>query len=374
MKRSFIREILEARNENSISFAGGLPDESLFPLKALQTCAKKVLENPKSLQYSASMGILELREMIARRYCKKGFETSTREIMITTGSQQALNLIAQGYLDKEVALEAPTYLGALGVFKMHAIACKQMRLDKEGLVLEDLRKTLKTSKALYLIPDFQNPSALRYSEKRRKEVASLCQEAGALLIEDAAYEELYFDKSARAIASYMPERSFHMGSFSKILARGLRVGWIRCSESLMKKILPIKEVMDLHTSSLDQMLILEYLKTNTLETHLEKLRRAYKKKMLIFAHGLKTELSAFEFDHPEGGMFIYGKLKGISTSSLVKACMKRDVLMVPGIEFYASRGCDDEIRFNFTSASEVQIIKGLKIINKEVLALKEYSK
>ena len=168
MKRSFIREILEARNEKSISFAGGLPDEALFPLNALQICAQKVLQDPKSLQYSASMGILELREMIAHRYCEKGFKTSASEIMITTGSQQALNLITQGYLDKEVAVEAPSYLGALGVFNLHNLECKEIFLDKEGLVLEDLRKTLKTSKALYLIPDFQNPSALRYSENAVK--------------------------------------------------------------------------------------------------------------------------------------------------------------------------------------------------------------
>ncbi len=369
MKRSYIREILEAKNERTISFAGGLPDEELFPVKEFELCMNEVLKKPSSLQYSESQGLQDLRALIAHRYTQKGFKTSADEILITTGSQQALNLISLGFLNEGVNIETPSYLGALGVFNLHKVKTQSLKMDREGVLLQSLATHLKTIKAAYLIPDFQNPTGLLYSKNRRKDVAKMIKEQGALLVEDGAYEELYFEGHSAAISRYIPDESLHIGSFSKILAPGLRLGWIRGGRNYIDKLLPLKEIFDLHSSTLDQALIIHYLKNFDIEKQLEKIREKYSKKMHFFASTLRAILPSFEFEMPKGGMFIYGSFKDISTCALARACMKEEVLFVPGIEFYFGNEKDDEIRFNFTAATQEECERGVYLIKKCLLLL-----
>lgn len=362
MKRSYIREILEATDENTISFAGGLPDKTLFPMKELDKSLRSVLKDSSTLQYGLSSGLESLRQKIAARYTEKGLYTRPDEILVTTGSQQALNLIALESLDDGVTIEEPSYLGAISVFGLHKIPMQSMTLEDDGVELEGFSKSLQATRAAYLITDFQNPTGRRYSKEKREAVARIIDESDALLIEDGAYEELYFDHALPSISSMIPEKSLHMGSFSKILAPGLRVGWIRGSRKNITRLLPVKEALDLHTSTLTQSLIDIYWERFGLDTRLSVIREAYYEKMYFFASRLRETLPAFEFEEPKGGMFIYGRLRGIDSRTLARYCMDRDVLLVPGEEFYAGDSGKDKIRFNFTNASPVEIEKGLQVI------------
>jgi len=362
MKRSFIREILDVITKESISFAGGLPDAALFPLEAFRRAADTALQEASALQYSASQGYGPLREKIARRYSDAGFATHAEEILITTGSQQAINLIAMSVLHKGVTVELPAYLGALSAFRLAGVTTDGVALEADGVDMDAFRKSIAVTRAAYLIPDFQNPTGVSYSIEKRNAVAQAMQETGALLIEDAAYSELYFGRSMPAISAAMPQESFHLGSFSKILVPGLRVGWVRASEANIRRILPIKEALDLHTSSLDQRIIDAYWDANGVDAHIAEIRRSYEAKKNVMAETLLALLPEFEFNMPRGGMFIYGRIPGVDTKALVRRCLERDVVFVPGAEFYPEEGGSDEIRFNFSHATPEQMQKGIQII------------
>ncbi len=359
MQRSFIREILDIITSDTISFAGGLPDPTLFPSDALKICASEILSDPSALQYASSQGELSLREKIAARYSKRGFPTEAAEILITTGSQQALNLIALAFLKRSVSVELPAYLGALGVFDLHGISVEGIALEAEGICPARLDATLKKTGAAYLIPDFQNPTGLRYSLQRREEVAALIKAHDALLIEDAAYSELYFDEHYPAISMTLPQHSFHIGSFSKIIAPGLRVGWIRTSREHMGALLAIKERLDLHTATFNQRLINAYWERYGFESHISHIRKTYCSKMEAMADTLDTLLPQFAFERPHGGMFLYGTLSGMDTKALVRRALKHGVAFVPGGEFYPNATCNDTIRFNFTHTDVAQMREGI---------------
>ncbi len=364
MKRSFVREILESIDEQTISFAGGLPNEKLFPSKQLKKCAKKVLKDKNIYQYSLSNGILPLRQKIAKRYTNEGFETNEENIMITTGSQQAMFILAKYFEQKEITLECPSYLGAINIFKLNNIKMNSIKLKEKGIKLNDFEKSFKKNKLAYLIPDFQNPTSKTYSEKSRKEVASIIRKYNGLLIEDSPYSELYFDKKMTSISSYIPNNSFHLGSFSKTLSPSLRLGWIRASKELIDSLMIIKESIDLHSSGISQHILNEYLSDeNMYEEHIQTIRNNYKKKMNYFCKCLDKYLPTFKYKKPKGGMFIYGSFKDIDTFKLVQKTMKEKVLFVPGNQFYENKELENnQIRFNFTNSKLKNMKKGIKKI------------
>ena len=362
MKRQFIREILDVITTDTISFAGGLPDPALFPLDAFQSAAERALKDPSSLQYSRSQGFAPLREKIARRYSERGFATRPEEILITTGSQQAINLIALSMLQEGVTIELPAYLGALSVFRLAKTPVDGVEIEADGIVLEPFERSVAATKAAYLVTDFQNPTGVRYSLEKREAVAAILKKNDALLIEDAAYGELYFNRPMTPISASMPERSFHLGSFSKILVPGLRVGWVRASEANLRRILVVKEALDLHTSTLGQRLIDGYWEAEGLDAHIDTIRRHYGAKKRALADILREELPEFSFVEPDGGMFIYGRLHGVDTKALVERSLERDVAFVPGCEFYPESAAHDEIRFNFTHATPEQMRQGIGTI------------
>ncbi len=362
MKRSFIREILDVITKDTISFAGGLPDAALFPVEEFQNAAATVLQEASALQYSSSQGYAPLREKIAKRYSDAGFETHADEILITTGSQQALNLIAMSVLPKGVTVELPAYLGALSAFKMAGVSIDGVALEADGVDMDAFVRSIARTHAAYLIPDYQNPTGVSYSPQKRHAIAEAMQSSGALLIEDAAYSELFFDRRSAAISAFMPDESFHLGSFSKILVPGLRVGWIRASETNIRRILPVKETLDLHTSSLDQRIINAYWEANGIDTHIADIRRSYEAKKCEMAEMLRILLPEFKFNEPKGGMFIYGKIPGTDTKALLQRCLERDVVYVPGSEFYPDGGGSEEIRFNFSHSTPQQMQTGIEVI------------
>lgn len=359
MQRSYIREILDLTTASTISFAGGLPDPTLFPTEALKDAADAILRRAEVLQYGRSQGRSTLREKIAARYSAAGFTTHADQILITTGSQQALNLIAVAFLKRGVTVEVPSYLGALGVFRLYGAPVHGVALRRDGIDVDALKQGLKQTGAAYLIPDFQNPTGGRYTLPRRHEAVEALLASGAVLIEDAAYSELYFDVPSPSLSHLMPEQSFHIGSFSKILSPGLRVGWIRADVSKIRQLLAVKEVMDLHTSTLTQHLIDHFWQTHGLEAHLQMLRRTYRTKMAVMAKALRAEIPELVFEEPDGGMFLYGAWPGVDTRELARRCMAADVAIVPGREFYGSDGPEDEMRLCFTGETRPRIQDGV---------------
>jgi len=330
MKRSFIREILEHTSSETISFAGGLPDVSLFPREALQSATHTALENAESLQYGTSTGYAPLKEQIAGHYCKRGFPTTPENIFITSGSQQGLDIICRYHYGASITIEKPSYLGAFNIFKLNNMKEYSVPIAVDGIELEGFRKSIAKSKLAYLIPDFQNPSARCYSDEHRKEIADIIRESQTLLIEDAPYSELYFHAPHKSISQMLPKQSYHLGSFSKVLSPALRVGWIRADVELLTPLIAYKEAMDLHTSGITQRMVWEYLKDGTLyEKHLQTLRVAYQEKMRYFSKQLDLHLPSFEYTQPKGGMFIYGRFKGVDTRALVQECPNHEIEIPP---------------------------------------------
>ena len=363
MKRSFIREILESIDGETISFAGGLPDEKLFPLQELKDAAIKAFEDPKNLQYTLSNGIKPLREKIAGFYNKEGFATKPENILVTTGSQQGLYVIAKYFSGKPIVVEEPSYLGAVNVFKMNALLMQPTKLNFDGIDADAFAQNYKDAKLAYLIPDFQNPTGSQYNEQRRDAVAKIVAKEGGYIIEDAPYSELYFGSKMQNISSRIPDNSLHLGSFSKTLSPSLRIGWIRGNEEIIRALTMIKETIDLHSSSLSQYVLSNYLEDEArYEKHLETLRAAYKEKADMFVEALRAELPEFEFETPKGGMFVFGRLKGFDTFKLVYECMKEKVVYVPANQFFQDGRVSDEIRFNYTYSTKEQMHEGLRRI------------
>jgi len=365
MKRSFIREILEHTNSQTISFAGGLPMASLFPNEALRASANQVLQDANILQYGRSTGYEPLKEKIAYFYNQDGFRTSAENIMITSGSQQALDIICRYNANQKITIESPSYLGAMNIFMLNGLQQDAIELQSSGIELEAFSKSFKKSRLAYLIPDFQNPTGISYRQNRREEIAKIIEKEGGLLIEDAPYAKLYFENESQSISSLLPNQSYHLGTFSKTLAPALRIGWIRADKKLLEPLIAYKEAMDLHTNGLSQAILDDYLSDiEQYKKHLTLLRENYKQKMEFFAQSLDTILPSFRYERPKGGMFIYGSLPNIDSSKLIDKALKEGVVFVPAVEFYISDEPTNEIRFNFSLASEDEVVLGLERIAK----------
>ncbi len=360
LKRSYIREILDAINEQTISFAGGLPDDSLFPLEQLKEASNKVFESSKCLQYSKSIGDDNLREKIAEIYTKYlSFPTTKDEVLITTGSQQAFDIISKTFIDKSLFVQSPTYIGALGSFKI---------LDKEIYEyknLSSLKKSLEKNDCVYIMSDFSNPTTKSISAKKREDYAKVINEKKTFLIEDGAYSLLSFDGKLKIPLASKVKNSFHLGSFSKIVAPGLRVGWIRTSKENISKLLIAKESLDLHTSTLSQMIINQYLEDNKLFEHIAIIRKEYEKKMKFMAKCLKRYLPSFSFKRPKGGMFIYGEFEE-NSFILAKKVLEKNVAFVPAQVFFKDEKESNFARFNYTNSTFEEIERGIKIISTNI--------
>lgn len=354
IERSYIREILDATNENTISFAGGLPDLNLFPMKELKKASSKVFKNPLSMQYSKSQGNESLREKIASIYTNNfDFPTTKDEILITTGSQQAFDIISKTFFEKEVFVQSPSYLGALSAFKILGLDIKEFKKTSS------LKNSLKQNSGLYIMSDFINPTTKCLSKKRREEILSIIKEKKSYIIEDAAYSLLNFNAKIKKPISKDYEKSFHLGSFSKIVAPGLRVGWIRTKKELIDEILVSKEALDLHTPTFNQMLLNQYLEDNDLFKHLELIRKKYKNKMEFMSACMEKYIPSFTFEKPKGGMFIYGHFQEDSFI-LAKKALEKNIAFVPASVFFSDKRVSKEARFNFSNSTKKEIEKGIK--------------
>ncbi|GAA4062834.1 PLP-dependent aminotransferase family protein [Amphibacillus indicireducens] len=377
VQKSFIREILKiTENPDVISFAGGLPNPDSFPIKAIQQASEKVLADYGSsvLQYSSTEGYLPLREYIAERYYQRfGLSVEADEILITSGSQQALDLIGKILLNKgdQVVLERPGYLGAIQAFSIFEPEFQSVALNDDGIDLNQLADTLKVHnpKLFYTLPNFHNPSGVTYSAENREKIAERLKQHQTILIEDDPYSELRFiGEDLPPIKKFLGDQSIMLGSFSKIVAPAMRLGWICAQGELMEKLIIAKQAADLHTNYYSQRIVHQFLTDNDLENHIEKIRQMYKQKRESMVAMIEKYFpKEIKSTQPEGGMFLWVTLpEGMSSLELFDLAAKENVAFVPGDPFYVNGENVNTLRLNYTNSSEAMIEEGIKRLAKVI--------
>jgi 2-aminoadipate transaminase len=372
MKPSCIREMLKAAaTPGFISFAGGLPDPTTFPVPQLIAAAQRVMvRNPTSaLQYGVAEGDIRLRQWVVdRALAMRGIQTSVDDVIITHGSQQALDLIGKVFLNRNdtIIVESPTYLSAIHAFTMFEPRFFGIPMQTDGIDADALATALQHCNApiAYLIPNFQNPSGTLYSEANRQRVAEALRESSTILIEDDPYRDLYFDtEPPPSIASYIPERSVCIGSFSKILAPGFRLGWVYAPKALLKKLIIARQAADLCPSSYTQFIAGEFLTSPDFEQHLVQTRTLYRKKRDMMMDLLQKTLPDATIIQPRGGMFIWVALAiTMSTSVLMEKLIPRGIAIAPGRPFFPDGVNDYCMRLNFTNADEESMRRGVSVM------------
>ncbi|WP_058953419.1 PLP-dependent aminotransferase family protein [Clostridium tyrobutyricum] len=380
VQKSFIREILKVtENPNIISFAGGLPNPLSFPIKEVEEASIKVLNENGSdvLQYSTTEGYRPLREYIAQRYLKRfGLKVDADEILITNGSQQGLDLLGKIFLNKDdnVLIERPGYLGAIQAFSIFEPVFNSVPVNNDGVDIDLLEKSLamNSPKLFYTVPNFQNPSGTTYSEKNRKAAADILKKYDTILIEDDPYGELRFiGEDLQPIKTYLGDKSVMLGSFSKIVAPAMRLGWICAKGEIMEKLITAKQAADLHTNYYSQRVVHQFLMDNDIEDHIKKIRKLYKGQRdcmvsmieRYFPEGIKST-------KPEGGMFLWVTLpEGISSLELFDLAAKENVAFVPGDPFYVNVKGSNTLRLNYTNSDEKSIEEGIKRLSRAIRKL-----
>jgi 2-aminoadipate transaminase len=374
MNPSFIREILKVTEKPGIiSFAGGLPSPLTFPIPEFATACAKVLadDGKAALQYAASEGFAPLRAQVAANL---PWAVDPDQILITTGSQQGLDLLAKILIDEgsPIAVETPTYLGALQAFTPMQPSVVSINSDDEGIDIADLKLKSKGARFLYVLPNFQNPTGRSMTEARRAALSAACQEIGLPIVEDNPYGELWFDTPAPLpLTARNPEGCIYLGSFSKVLAPGLRLGYMVIPKALYPKILQAKQAADLHTPSFNQRVASEVMKGDFLEQHVPMIRALYKSQRDAMLLALAREMpvtpgntdASVTWNSPAGGMFLWVRLPaGLNAVDLLSKAVEKNVAFVPGSPFYAANPDPRTLRLSFVTATVDQINVGMKAL------------
>jgi len=374
MKSSAIREILKiTERPDIISFAGGLPAPELFPIQALKEACAKVLDThgPKSLQYSLTMGVLPLREILAERLSKKGLPVTIDNLFITGGSQQGLDLVAKVFLNEGDPLlcENPTYLGAIQAFNAFRPKYVTVEMDQEGMIVEQAEEKIKEHhpRFIYVVADFQNPSGITMSLKRRKQLVTLAEKYQIPIVDDNPYGELrYVGENIPSLQSLGKDLVIELGTFSKIVSPGLRIGWGIVSTEITTMFERLKQGADLHTNTFAQYVVYEYIKAGNLDRHIEEIKASYSERRGVMIEALKEHFPEdVRWYEPEGGLFLWAELpKGISATDLLPVAVEQKVAYVPGKPFYPHGDKDNTLRLNFSNAKPDEIREGIKRLGK----------
>jgi len=369
--KSFIREILEVtENPEVISFAGGLPNPRFFPVEEIAVASSDVLAGAdiSALQYSTTEGYQPLREYIAQRYRdKKKLDISADEILITNGSQQGLDLIGKVFIGKDdrVVIEKPAYLGAIQAFAVYEPLFCPVPLLEDGIDIDQLKNVLGEHriKLFHTVINFQNPSGISYSQYKRQELAKVFELHDAIVVEDDPYGELRFAGIApQSMWSLLGGRVVLLGSFSKTIAPGLRLGWICAGREIMDKLVVAKQASDLHSNSLCQRIVYQYLMSNNVDRHIETIITAYKKQRDVMVAAIEEDFPAeVRFTRPEGGMFLWVTLpERLSALELFEHAVKEKVAFVPGTPFFVDGDGRNNMRLNFSNSDQDRIKEGIR--------------
>jgi 2-aminoadipate transaminase len=378
--RSFIREILKVSLDRTvISFAGGLPNRDLFPAEEIKKATARVFEiyGNDIFQYSNSEGGLKLRQYIAKRYKeKKNLDIHPENILITNGAQQGLDLIGKTLLNEGegVIIEEPGYLGAIQAFSIYRPKFLPVTVAENGVDIAGLKKIAASEKAklMYTVPNFQNPCGITYSDRNRREIVDILSGTSTFLVEDDPYGELRFSGERKTpFAKLMPGQTILLGSFSKIVVPGFRVGWIVAPEHIFNKLLVAKQASDLHTCHFTQYIIHQYLLDNDIDAHIAKIVAAYGGQCRKMLGCIEKYFPAdVEYTRPEGGMFLWAKLPGAMASlALFELAVKEKVIFVPGDPFYTTGIKSPAFRLNFSCVDEATIETGIERLGKAIRQL-----
>ncbi len=375
--RSFIREILKVTLDSSvISFAGGLPNRQLFPVDRLKEATCKVFETHGRdvLQYANSEGHAGLREYISARYKEKAnLNVPADNILITNGSQQGLDLLGKTILNDNdaVVIEEPGYLGAIQAFSLYRPTFLPVPVSLAGMDPDVLETVLSDNrpKLIYSVPNFQNPSGISYSEQNRRDLAKILERTDTILIEDDPYGELRFSGVAKpSFKALLPENTVLLGSFSKSLVPGFRLGWIVARSELMQKLITAKQATDLHTSHFTQGIVCQFLQDNDADEHIRMIRDVYGQQCNAMISSIQRFFPPeVTYTQPEGGMFLWAELPhGMVAADLFELAVEDKVVFVPGDPFYVRGKGHNTLRLNF-SCSDVDTIEvGIERLGKAI--------
>jgi len=378
LEPSVIREILKVTERPGIiSLAGGLPAPESFPVEAMrEACIRVLTDTPReALQYAASEGYGPLRDWVAAQLGSQGMKVEASQVLITTGSQQGLDLVGKVLIDagSRVAVEAPTYLGALQAFTPYEPEFVAVDCDEQGLV-PDALAAAAGARFLYLLPNFQNPSGRSMGAARRAEVVQAAARAGLPLVEDNPYGELWFDAAPPPpLAAAAGEGAIYLGSFSKVLAPGLRLGYVVAPPALCPKLLQAKQAADLHTPGFNQRVAHEVIRNGFLDTHLPKVRARYKAQRDAMREALDKHLPAgCRFNVPAGGMFFWVELPdGLDAVALLPQAVEAGMAYVPGAPFYCEAPRANTLRLSFVTVAPVLIEQGVAALGRVLRAALE---
>jgi 2-aminoadipate transaminase len=393
MKNSAIRELLKFTEQTDvISFAGGLPAPDVFPVEEFKAACTFVLDNfgAQALQYGATDGYLPLREMISRHTNRLGISVNSSNILITSGSQQALDLLGMVFINPgdHIVVESPTYLGALQAWNAYGAEYIQVACDEEGMCVDELEEALRTGpKFIYVLPNFQNPTGVTLSLERRKKLVELADRYGVPIVEDDPYGQLRYEgeslPAVELIDANRRERNGHytgnviyLSSFSKILAPGLRLAWMIAPTEVISKLITAKQGADLHTATFNQIVAHEISQHGFLDRHILRIQDTYRVRRDAMLESLEEHMpESVSWTHPHGGLFLWATVpQNLDTTELFTKAVAEKVAFVPGDSFYATSKVTNTMRLNFSCCKPEVINEGIsrlgKIIKAELVAKK----
>ena len=371
MNSSVVRETLKLTSRpDIISFAGGMPAPEVFPVEAMRAASDKVLTTagPMALQYGPSDGYRPLREKIAARHRREGMACRPEDILMINGSQQGLDLAGKLFLDPGdlVVCENPTYTAALSTFRSYECGFLPIDTDDDGMILEDLEQKLAANpraKLIYVIPTFQNPTGRTWSLERRKGLLALTEQYHLPILEDNPYGELRFEGTDIPTLRSMDTHGnvVYMGSFSKILSPGIRLGWLVAAPEMLGMFETAKQGSDLQASTYIQMMVDTYLADNDLDTDIRALNALYRSRRdLMLSVMEETFPEGSHWTHPNGGLFLWVTLpEGVDTAAIMPQAVERKVAYIPGQTFFADGDVTNTLRLNFSNANEAHIVEGI---------------
>lgn len=376
LKGSIIREILKVtQRPEVISFAGGLPSPKTFPVERMRAAFDRVLSTSgtTALQYGPTDGYLPLRDFIARSLSEHGATILPEQVMMISGSQQGLDLLGKVLLDEgsTALVETPSYLGALQAFSVYRPRIISVEMDEHGVIPGSVAAKGAGARLMYSLPNFQNPSGLTLSVERRAELVETCARMHLPLVEDDPYGALcYRGEPLPKMLTMNPDGIIYMGSFSKVLTPGIRLGYVVAPLPLMHKLEQAKQAADLHTAQLTQMVVYEVIKDGFLDEHIPTIRTFYSKQCDIMLDALKKHFPAgVTWTIPDGGMFIWVRLpKHIDSMALGKEAIAQNVAFVPGVPFYAENPETNTMRLSFVTVPPERIYEGIEKLGKLIAA------
>ncbi|WP_204331642.1 aminotransferase class I/II-fold pyridoxal phosphate-dependent enzyme [Geodermatophilus sabuli] len=376
-----VRELLALLDRPEvISFAGGLPAPELFDLDGVRAAFDQVLWGPharRALQYAPTEGDRALRARVAARMTGRGLSTCVDDLLVTSGSQQALSLLATALLDPGavVLVEDPTYLAALQCFQLAGARVVPVRTDEDGIDPVALGEAIRSERPalLYLVPTFANPTGRTMPEHRRAEVAELTARHGVWVVEDDPYGELRYRGAPVTPLAAQPgadEHVVHLGSFSKVAAPGLRLGWLRAPSRLLPALTVAKQAADLHTSTVDQAAAAAWFAATDVESHVLRLCSAYRERRDAMVEALPSALPpGSTWTEPDGGMFVWARLPGdVDAAGLLAGALRHDVAFVPGAPFFAGIPDRATLRLSFTTHPPERIVEGMARLGRALRA------